>query len=56
MTLSMLAEIWRRAGEREFKMAAGVNFLTHFCTIFVVVFFRDEGRKGEIVRIFFFFA
>ena len=30
----MLAEILRRAGEREIKMAAGVNFLTHFCTNF----------------------
>ena len=37
MALSMLAEILRRAGERETKMAAGVNFLTLFLHGFSVI-------------------
>ncbi len=59
MTLSMLAEISRRAGERELKMAdEKVNFLPHdFARIFVLFFFlQDEGRMGEVVHVQTFFA
>ena len=53
MTLSMLAENLRRAGEREIKMAAGVNFFNSLLHEFSFFFLHDEGRMGVVVQPFF---